>query len=82
MKRLIWTLPLFAIVMGAVSSFLFFRSTEQLLTGLGSVDSPTLNQTQSLIFDLNTVTDGFKSAVVTADKATLDATLAKVETFR
>ncbi len=82
MKRLIWTLPLLAIVMGALSSFLFFRSTEQLLTGLGSVDSPTLNQTQSLIFDLNTVTDGFKSAVVTADKATLDATLAKVETFR
>jgi methyl-accepting chemotaxis protein len=82
MKRLIWMLPLLAIVMGAVTSFLFYRSTEQLLTGLGTVDSPSLNQTQSLIFDLNTVTDGFKSAVVTADKATLDATLEKVATFR
>jgi methyl-accepting chemotaxis protein len=82
MKRLIWTLPLLAIVMGAITSFVFFRSTEQLLTGLGSVDSPALNQTQSLIFDLNTVTDGFKSAVVTADKATLEATLEKAARFR
>ncbi|MES2091259.1 MAG: methyl-accepting chemotaxis protein [Pseudomonadota bacterium] len=82
MKRLIWMLPLLAIVIGALTSYFFYRSTTQLLTGLGSVDSPAVNQTQSLIFDLNSVADGFKSAVVAADKAALEPALQKADKFR
>ncbi len=82
MKRLVWMLPLLAIVIGALSSYLFYRSTTQLLSGLGSVDSPALTQTQSLIFDLNSVADGIKSAVVAADKGALEPALQKADKFR
>jgi methyl-accepting chemotaxis protein len=82
MKRLIWMLPLLAIVCGALSSYVFFRSTTQLLNDLGSVDSPALNQSQSLIFDLTSVADGLKSAVVTADKAAMQGALVKADKFR
>jgi len=82
MKRLIWTLPMLAIVAGAITSLLFYRSTTQLLTGLGQVDSPALGHAQSLIFDLNTVTDGLKSAVAAADKAGLDTANQRAAKFR
>ena len=82
MKRLIWTLPMLAIVAGAFTSLLFYRSTTQLLSGLGQVDSPALGHTQSLIFDLNNVADGLKGAVAAADKALLDAATQRAAKFR
>jgi len=82
MKRLIWILPMLAIVAGAFTSLLFYRSTTQLLSGLGQVDSPALGHTQSLIFDLNNVADGLKGAVAAADKALLDAATQRAAKFR
>ena len=82
MKRLIWMLPLLAIVLGAFTSYLFSHSTSRLLQDLGSVDSPAVAQTQSLIFDLTNVADGFKSAVAAADKTALDAVTQKANQFK
>jgi methyl-accepting chemotaxis protein len=82
MKRLFWMLPLLAIMLGALTSYLFSRSTAQLLTDLGSVDSPALSQSQSLIFDLSNLADGLKSAVAAADKAALDVAVQKAANFR
>lgn len=82
MKRLLWMLPLLAIALGAFSSFLFTRSTNQLLDGLGRSDSPALSRVQSLVFDLTSVADGFKSAVAAADKAALEAVDSKAQRFR
>jgi methyl-accepting chemotaxis protein len=82
MRRFIWILPMLAIAFGALTSLLFFRTTTQLLAGLGSVDSPALSQAQSLIFGLQNVADGLKSAAAAADKAGLEATAQKAGKFR
>ncbi len=82
MKRLIWTLPLLAIVAGALTSLVFYRSSTQLLGGLGHEDSPALGHAQSLIFDLTSVADGLKSAVAAADKAALEGAKARAGKFR
>ena len=71
-----------AIICGALSSYLFFRSTTALLAALGTVDSPSLSQIQALIFDLNSLTDSLKSAVAAADKAALEPANKRADAFK
>ncbi len=82
MKRLMWTLPLLAIVVGALSSFMFFQATNSLLRALGERDSPTLATSQSLVFDFQQLADGIKSAVAAADKDALQAAKAHAQRLR
>ena len=82
MKRLLWMLPLLAIALGAITSYVYSRSTNDMLEGLGSTDSLALSRVQSLAFDLTSVADGFKSAAAAADAAALEAVGEKVKRLR
>ncbi|MCE4555382.1 methyl-accepting chemotaxis protein [Roseateles cellulosilyticus] len=82
MKRLLWMLPLLAIALGAVTSYVYSSATNNLLEDLGRSDSPALSRVQALAFDLTSVADGFKSAAAAADASALDAVDEKVKRLR
>ncbi|MFG6467393.1 methyl-accepting chemotaxis protein [Roseateles sp. BYS87W] len=82
MKRLLWMLPLLAIALGAITSYVYSRATNQMLDDLGRSDSVALSRVQALAFDLTSVADGFKSAAAAADAAALDAVREKAQRLR
>ncbi|RZJ13149.1 MAG: methyl-accepting chemotaxis protein [Rubrivivax sp.] len=82
MKRLLWMLPLLAIALGAITSYVYSRATNDMLEGLGRTDSVALSRVQSLAFALTSVADGFKSAAAAADAIALEAVGEKVKRLR
>ncbi|MFT3859014.1 MAG: hypothetical protein QM742_16440 [Aquabacterium sp.] len=82
LKRLLWSLPVLAIVLGAIASHLFYQSTGGLLSELGRVDSPRLSRAQTLVFELSALADGLKGAVAAADQAAVDNANRHADVFR
>lgn len=82
MKRLQWLLPLVAIFVMGLISFVLSASTERRLEALRLVDSPTLLRAQSLSFSLNALHEGFSYAAAAADKAAVAQAMDKAKQFR
>ncbi len=82
MKRIIWFFPIIAIIGGMATNYFFSSSASARLHLAAQTNYPQLAASQQLIFDLNALQDGFKSAVSTGDKGGLKLAGDKARLFR
>jgi methyl-accepting chemotaxis protein len=83
-KQKIWSLPIVVVLIFAVGItiiYFFSSSTLTLIGRVGQVDYPFLSNTQSLIADLNGISENFKNAVTMNDKNGLDLASEKAASF-
>jgi len=82
MKKIIWFVPVLAIVAGMLVNYFYSSATQQRIGHLGEVDYPALASSQALLVDLRELEEVFKNAVSTADKNGLQQAAAHADAFK
>jgi len=82
MRRVLWLLPILAIVGGMLANYYFSNATSSRVAALGQTDHPALAASDSLLVNLGEIEDLLKSAVSAANKDGLQPVAAKADAFR
>ena len=80
-KRIIWVLPVIAIILGTFINYRTSSSISTALTNVSQVDYPFLSSSKALVVDLTGLQESLKTVVSTGDKQGMAVIEEKGKTF-